>query len=74
MSINDGGSAFPVHGATMRDLYGMTLRDYFAANALLAVSENFPRLDNETSEDWAGWIARKSYAVSDAMLKAREEK
>ncbi len=81
MSINDGGSAFPSEGfpgdgffATVPPHRGMSLRDYFAANALLAVGENFPRLDNETREDWAGWIARNSYAVADAMLKAREAK
>jgi hypothetical protein len=53
---------------------GMTLRDYFAAKAMqgqLSIRENLIALAREQIkiED----VCLDSYAVADAMLKAREE-
>jgi len=49
---------------------GMTLRDYFAAKAINGILSNYKTFYdgdvNETS------IARWSYEIADAMLKARE--
>ena len=52
---------------------GMTLRDYFAAQTLHAVlAEPMPSdLGDVEPYDFA---ARASYAIADAMLKAREGK
>lgn len=61
--------AFPVVGHLTDDLkmmgqlhHGMTLRDYFAAKAMTVVIA-------DTFEE----IAKVSYELADAMLKAREE-
>lgn len=45
--------------------WGMTLRDYFAAKAMQAMTNRF-----EANE---GLLAICSYKVADAMLKAREQ-
>jgi hypothetical protein len=47
---------------------GMTLRDYFAAKAMQGLVEN---------ANWRGMpedaLAKESYKLADAMLKARQE-
>lgn len=80
--INDGGPAFPCIVSNVRapdlpnghqvgnfdfQMYGMTLRDYFAAqwlNGYIACSSatNMP-MDE---------AAKSAYRIADAMLKARE--
>lgn len=52
------------NGTTQR---GMTLRDYFAAKAMQA---RLPRMLHSTEHTE---IARQSYSIADAMLKAREQ-
>ena len=65
MSNNTGGPAFPAHHFDLAEgEHGMTLRDYFAAQAMQALLTQ-------------GHIARPNvpgiaYAVADAMLKERE--
>jgi hypothetical protein len=69
--------AFPVVGQWYGDklggqlTHGMTLRDYFAAKALMGmmVSRN-PNSPRFNPEDDAAYV----YAVADAMLHARENK
>jgi hypothetical protein len=68
----DGGPAFPVPNYVARDGHthesrpaGMSLRDYFAGQALAG---NMARSLYETAS-----VARHSYELADAMLKAREE-
>lgn len=66
--MNNNIPAFPSHGS-VGELYieGMTLRDYFAAKALVAVfSRNAP---NMSIKDYA----MDSYKLADAMLKEREK-
>lgn len=62
--INDGGPAFPDDNSQV----GMSLRDYFAGQALAGISAN-PR------EDYSGTTrddkANESYRQADAMLAAR---
>ena len=70
--INNGKTAFPIIGQ-LQDVRekGMTLRDYFAAKAMevnLYKCECFP------DEHWRIGVALDSYAMADAMLKAREMK
>jgi hypothetical protein len=68
MTTETGGPAFPgvdyVAQNGKQNPEGMTLRDYFAAKAMHA------RLS--TSLEWYDRIARESYEMADAMLKARE--
>ena len=71
--MNSGGPAFPsLHykavecgqeGRDYASFEGMTLRDYLAANAMQAMI-NFYLTKDE--------IAKESYAMADAMLKAKE--
>lgn len=80
---NDGGPAFPVlppaygengiipSGFPYPDT-GMTLRDYFAAKAMQAQQTAFWSM--ESAHGWSiQEIANESYAMADAMLKAREQ-
>jgi hypothetical protein len=65
---NDGGPAFPV----MYVSEGMTLRDYFAGQALggqLAFSPSDPFKKYHQPEE----VAAACYRFADAMLAARKE-
>jgi hypothetical protein len=64
--IKDGGPAFP---ASPMDCNGMSLRDYFAAQALTALLGTRPWDEQPT----ALYFAEVAYDVADAMLKAREQ-
>ena len=63
--------AFPIHhtSSAIDKWQGMDLRDYFAANAMPAVIENSNFIFDEN--DYVE-IAKISYQVADAMMKARE--
>jgi len=80
--MKDGGPAFPRIGVLGPDEdrpnqtvwwdegdSGMSLRDYFAAKALPWISQ-FNSVDGEAVTFEA--IAKHSYEMADAMLKARE--
>ena len=63
MKLNDGGPAFPIdphYGL------GMTLRDYFAGQALAGYASK--------SFDFSTEIAKLAYEDADAMLKVRNAK
>ena len=69
MSTNDGRTAFPIDG---------TLRDYFAANALLGlIAEPIEGVQQcvafELSDNTTQMFADAAYKFADAMLKAREK-
>ena len=71
MSNNTGGPAFPCDltaydEEVVKNFQGMTLRDYFAAKAIIAYHSDGKFSD---SEDVANWC----YRLADAMLEAREE-
>lgn len=68
---NNGGSAFPV--PTERNDNGMTLRDYFAAKAMLGLAQTMPEDQFENVSDAANFIAESSYLMADAMLEARSK-
>lgn len=64
---DDGGHAFP-HSRLGSDANGMTLRDYFAAQAMAAMTEgSWPGGDDRPE------IAKRAYAMADAMLKERSK-
>jgi hypothetical protein len=72
--INDGGPAFPVAdtvhstGQVQYGFTGMTLRDYFAGQALAGALAD-PTCDLSPIE-----LAKIAYREADAMLAAREGK
>lgn len=62
----DGGPAFPrVTTETITGSPGMSLRDYFAGQALLVLADNAEGLDE------FGSAARTAYRLADAMLAER---
>jgi hypothetical protein len=60
--------AFPLMGKTGYN-EGMTMRDYFAGQALAGMTTS---LSPPVHPGLADEIAKAAYAVADAMLKARE--
>ena len=67
----DGGPAFPVYewDDSLQQVIsrgGMTLRDYFAAKAMLCLLDELPWQKKES-------VAQAAYAMADAMLKARQQ-
>ena len=73
-NTNTGGPAFPVPGLHRGDYNnGMTLRDYFAAKAMQStLADNAYVERTETPAEWLAIVAKASYEMADAMLKARE--
>lgn len=69
--INDGGPAYPVQSIYVEDQdtnsRGMSLRDYFAGQAMQA-------LLREANPKKGMWYldANTAYEIADEMLKARE--
>lgn len=67
--IGDGGPAFPVvethpvHGSRID--FGMSLRDYFAGQALAGLAVQ--------SYASAVFLAESAYRIADEMLKARQQ-
>ncbi len=87
MARNDGGSALPiVYGDDWQGVQkGMTLRDWFAGQAMAAIIAKHPAMGEPFSADNGSTkvpvqmthqimdgIARGAYAYADAMLAARE--
>jgi len=73
-TIKDGGPAYPIPNLESdADFNGMSLRDWFAGQALPAVyaSCTESRPPNE-SEAWCEMVARETFEMADAMLKNRE--
>lgn len=66
---NNGGPAFPAQGYE-----GVTLRDYFAAKAMQGWLASFPAdACHPSVSGVCDKVAKQSYELADAMLKAREE-
>jgi hypothetical protein len=68
--IKTGGPAYPVSipGCGDNGMSGMTLRDWFAGQAIVAVTDALPHGANLSLSE----LASNSYAIADAMLAARE--
>lgn len=87
MRKDTGGPAFPIEGTATPYAPGMTLRDYFAAQALSQAVEDYDRKTRgvmDTKINVLPWatqvtgtreqiIARQAYRYADAMLEARED-
>jgi hypothetical protein len=91
MATKDGGSAFPLDVAWVlnpgkrgliqaTDAKGMTLRDYFAAQAMTALLSQMTygnqgqhcAMYDPNDRAQAVTLAHLAYQAADAMLKARE--
>ena len=75
MSKHTGGPAFPqinecVQNGIERGFSGMTLRDYFAAQAITGCMTEYWNSDSYSDPMWTD-IAKQAYGIADAMLKAR---
>ena len=83
-TINDGGFAFPmpdvlhVNGMVQHGFNGMTLREYYAGQALqgllASTKTSDAPLDAYGAAAAALAIAKDAYILADTMLKAREVK
>lgn len=78
MRKHDGGPTFPVLTGDLSPdaTTGLTLRDHFASQALVALVGLSPRgaeqLGNPNGRAYGAWMASEAYALADAMLKERE--
>ena len=71
---NNGGPAFPIKGRGAFDLElvqaeGMSLRDWFAGQALVGITAHPTNNDAEGGAFFAG----EAYRMADAMIAARSE-
>jgi hypothetical protein len=70
-SIDDDEKAFPLTGYSPHNQYGMSLRDWFAGQALVGM------LASEGGTDCGFYAPRaaadRAYQMADAMLEARKE-
>ena len=69
--INGDAPAFPVDFGIMQG-EGMTLRDYFASDAMKGwLASCGDKLQHPVEKDGVKYVAKMSYAMADAMLLAR---
>jgi hypothetical protein len=73
--IKNGGPAFPLAdsgfdmiGTSHEAVNGATMRDYFAAKALVGLVA----ANNYVGQEYAETLAKDAYELADAMLHARE--
>jgi hypothetical protein len=67
--------AFPTGTGVTPYKSGMTLRDYFAAEAMKPLTQSFLDKDMDMLDPngWMDGLAMDAYSMADAMLKARGE-
>lgn len=71
--IKTGGPAFPATGRPDQQFIkqeGMTLHDYFYAQAMAAIISN-PRLIDSLELQNIGWVVAKAKDTASLMIKAR---
>lgn len=74
MEKETGGQAFPVAGSEHNyPVEGMTLRDYFAAKAMIIIGEPDSYVGTEETKRSYKSFASKAYKLADAMLEARNK-
>ena len=71
-TLDDGGAAFPSegegHGNPKYHSPGMSLRDFFAGQALAGMCAS----ETDGVSYSSGNVASRAYKIADAMLKERE--
>ena len=65
---NDGGPAFPITAGNAVYGHGMTMRDWFAGQALAGIMANSMWVRQDASE-----VVLSAYHLADAMIAAREK-
>lgn len=84
--INDGGPVFPCteENGLNSGWSGMDLRDYFAAKAMAMEADEdistsyvckfigIEKADYDSPKHWPMYVAKKAYAMADAMIKVRQ--
>lgn len=75
---NDGGPAFPVNencadGAHHQTFMGMTLRDWFAGKAMVAMVSRLVEVDGSMTNRAVEAATDGAYFIADQMLRARGE-
>ncbi len=68
MINNDDEYAFPLKEPITSDIFGMTLRDYFAAKAMQSIINQGEVFVNADIGEVASW----AYEYADAMLERRK--
>lgn len=79
--INDGGPAFgcgvmphPTEVTKSVPVAGLTVRDWFAGQALSAIAKNREALSYATvGVEAAQWMAKQAYDLADALLAERSK-
>lgn len=77
--IDDGGPAFPLQGigsAFAHGYAGMTLRDWFAGQAMAGWLAASPKVNGNNingTKDNAEKLTEAAYIYADAMLEARKK-
>jgi hypothetical protein len=69
--MKDGGYAFPRGGDSSEPHTGMTLRDWFAGQALAGDLAAYTR--DQINDYLPEKLAARCYAAADAMIAAREK-
>ena len=69
---DNGGPAFPHGNPQQGGDPGMSLRDWFAGQALPGVIQTCNRDTMPANEARSEYFARKAYEIADAMLAERE--
>lgn len=78
MAKNDGGPAFPAITPPGENIYGtdvtsgMSLRDYFAAQAISGMMQGHPYRDG-AGAGWQADMAWTAYSIASAMLATRSK-
>ena len=70
--VGDGGPAFPVKWHNGEQQSGMTLRDWFAGQALAGLLAN-PGMIDTHNESAMQWVSSHAFHQADAMLVEREK-
>lgn len=70
---NDGGAAFPAWADHYGIQAGMSLRDWFAGQALSASYQHMLTIYSRIGSAAMGAAVRDAYEIADAMLLEREK-
>lgn len=74
-NINNGGPAYPHYNIDTEKQYpGMTLRDWFAGQALAGMCAGFVNVIQQNRAEFIHDLIPTTLELADAMLKAREVK
>ena len=72
MGKNDGGPAYPVDRGNPRDPQGMSLRDWFAGQALAGFLASLPKEMATMGMDYDRY-GKCCYILADVMIAEREK-